>query len=479
MDLYEIIRCVRRRFLIFAVVAVAVIAAGAAYALTQEQTYESTTTLQFDPKKLSDVTTEPPADSTSTPSTTVINPAITYAWDKVAGTQISNAAHDAVRASYLEKHVVSDLSFDISGQELSKQVSANPVNDTTLLTITGRSTDPKQAKEISNAVASAIQQDVTNTSPFANVDSDFTTESAKQASLPTWLVVIAIDIAGLLLGVVAALLWDRLFPRVTDARSLSEAAGMPVLGVLPSNAAVNKEARAFVGTETAGLLEDPIRMVLANLTVPQREARVRSLAVVGMTSRSGAPAVAANLAIVTAELGSTVLLIDADLRKPTLSKVFDVAEGPGLSSVSAADDDLTKVAHQTVYPRLGVVPAGEPPDSRAQESELYHRQLPRFEGMTDLVIVSSRPMRAGPETRLVLGVVDEVVLVVESGALRPREVEEAAAGLRMLGIHLVGAVLTGAPKREARRWRYGYGVRRVGEPLGLPPGEVGLGPAAT
>ena len=99
--------------------------------------------------------------------------------------------------------------------------------------------------------------------------------------------------------------------------------------------------------------------------------------------------------------------------------------------------------------------------------------------MTDLVIVSSRPMRAGPETRLVLGVVDEVVLVVESGALRPREVEEAAAGLRMLGIHLVGAVLTGAPKREARRWRYGYGVRRVGEPLGLPPGEVGLGPAAT
>ena len=330
MDLYEIIRCVRRRFLIFAVVAVAVIAAGAAYALTQEQTYESTTTLQFDPKKLSDVTTETPADSgTTTPPTTVINPAITYAWDKVAGTQISNAAHDAVRASYLEKHVVSNLSFDISGQELSNQVSANPVNDTTLLTITGRSTDPEQAKEISNAVATAIQQDVTTNSPFANVDPGFTTDSAKQASLPTWLVVIAIDIAGLLLGVVAALLWDRLFPRVTDARSLSEAAGMPVLGVLPSNAAVNKEARAFVGTETAGLLEDPIRMVLANLTVPQREARVRSLAVVGMTSRSGAPAVAANLAIVTAELGSTVLLIDADLRKPTLSKVFDVQPAPG------------------------------------------------------------------------------------------------------------------------------------------------------
>ena len=51
MDLYEIIRCVRRRFLVFAIVAVAVIAAGAAYALTQKQTYESTTTLQFGPKK--------------------------------------------------------------------------------------------------------------------------------------------------------------------------------------------------------------------------------------------------------------------------------------------------------------------------------------------------------------------------------------------------------------------------------------------
>jgi len=249
--------------------------------------------------------------------------------------------------------------------------------------------------------------------------------------------------------------------------------------VLPSHPAVNKEPRAFVGAEPVTILEDPIRMVLANLTVPQREARARSLAVVGMTSRSGASAVAANLAIVTAELGSTVLLVDADLRKPSLSNIFDVAAGPGLSSVTDADDDLTKIAHQTTYPRVGVVPAGDAPESRAQESELYHRQLPRFEGMTDLVVILARPLRAGPETRLVMGVVDDVVLVVESGALRPREVEEAVAGLRMLGIHLAGAVLTGAPKREARRWRYGYGVRRVGEPLGLSAGEVGLGPAAT
>ena len=353
------------------------------------------------------------------------------------------------------------------------------MNDTTLLNITGRSTDPKQAEEISHAVAQAIQSDVTLNSQFATVDSDFTTDKAKRASLPTYVTVIAIDIAGLLLGVVAALLWDRLFPRITDARSLCEAAGMPVLGVLPSHPAVNKEPRAFVGAEPVTILEDPIRMVLANLTVPQREARARSLAVVGMTSRSGASAVAANLAIVTAELGSTVLLVDADLRKPSLSPIFDVAAGPGLSSVTDADDDLTKIAHQTTYPRVGVVPAGDAPESRAQESELYHRQLPRFEGMTDLVVILARPLRAGPETRLVMGVVDDVVLVVESGALRPREVDEAVAGLRMLGIHLAGAVLTGAPKREARRWRYGYGVRRVGEPLGLPAGEVGLGPAAT
>jgi Mrp family chromosome partitioning ATPase len=476
MDLYEIIRCVRRRFLVFAIVAVAVIAAGAGYALTQQQTYESTTTLQFDPKKLDDVTTSP---DTSSSSTTIINPAITYAWDKVSGSQISNAAHKAVRAKWLSDNVTQQLSFDISGKALADQVSANPVNDTTILNITGRSTDPKQAEEISKTVAAAVQQDVNTNSAFAQITEPPETSSATEASLPTWMVVIAIDIAGLLLGVVAALLWDRVFPRVTDARSLSEATSMPVLGVLPSNAAVNKEPKAFVGVETATLLEDPIRMVLANLMVPQREHRVRSLAVVGMTSRSGAPAVAANLAIVTAELGSTVLLIDADLRKPSISKVFDVADGPGLSSVTSADDDLTKVAHQTSYQRLGVVPAGEPPATRAQESELYHRQLPRFEGMTDLVIVSPRPMRAGPETRLVMGVVDEVVLVVESGALRPREVEEAVDGLRMLGVHMAGAVLTGAPKREARRWRYGYGVRRVGEPLGLPPGEVGLGPAAT
>src|SRR5690242_5008422 len=137
MDLYEIIRCVRRRFLVFAIVAVAVIAAGAAYALTQKQTYESTTTLQFGPKKESALAPTQSSSDGSTGQTTVINPAITFAWDKVSGTQISNAAHDAVRPSWLKKHVVSSLPFDISEGTLSGQVSANPVNDTTLLNITG------------------------------------------------------------------------------------------------------------------------------------------------------------------------------------------------------------------------------------------------------------------------------------------------------------------------------------------------------
>ena len=74
MDLYEIIRCVRRRFLVFAIVAVAVIAAGAAYALTQKQTYESTTTLQFGPKKETVLTpTESQSDGT-TGTTTVHQP---------------------------------------------------------------------------------------------------------------------------------------------------------------------------------------------------------------------------------------------------------------------------------------------------------------------------------------------------------------------------------------------------------------------
>ena len=69
----------------------------------------------------------------------------------MSGTQISNAAHDAVRPSWLKKHVTSTLPFAISEGQLSSQVSANPVNDTTLLNITGRSTDPRQAEAISHS----------------------------------------------------------------------------------------------------------------------------------------------------------------------------------------------------------------------------------------------------------------------------------------------------------------------------------------
>lgn len=182
----------------------------------------------------------------------------------------------------------------------------------------------------------------------------------------------------------------------------------------------------------------------------------------------GKTTLTSNMAVVIAKAGKRCLLVDCDLRRPRIHKVFGLTNTKGLSSIIVNQTDLPDVAHRDVVPMLDIISAGPRVDDPA---ELLHS--PRFAEFIemvreqyDFVLLDSPPLLAVSESSTVAGVADGVVLVVRIGrhnrpvAKRAREILDIV-GARILGV-VVNAVESGSKYGQYGSYGYGYGYGGYG-----------------
>lgn len=156
-----------------------------------------------------------------------------------------------------------------------------------------------------------------------------------------------------------------------------------------------------------------------------------------------------------ARLGQSVLLIDADMRKPSFS-VPSGSEGAGLSALLASTDDLGKHISQTSTPNLFLVPSGPIPPNPVEllSGARLREVLAEAEGMFDIVIFDSPPVMGLADAPLLASVVDASIFVVQAGRIRRPAALRALGRLEQAGARVIGGVIT---KFDLKGASYGYG----------------------
>ena len=181
-----------------------------------------------------------------------------------------------------------------------------------------------------------------------------------------------------------------------------------------------------------------------------------------MTSASpaeGKTTTAINLATsIAREGGSSVVLVDADLRRPSLHRAFDLRERKGLTHLLLGTGTFDGVASPTQVEGLRVIPAGPlPPDPpRLLRSRRMKEVVAELEEKADFVIFDSSPLLAVTDPMLVASLVDGVLLVVDSNHARRELVKIAVQMLQQAQPEMLGAVLNKVAVRSGRG-RYGGG----------------------
>lgn len=277
-------------------------------------------------------------------------------------------------------------------------------------------------------------------------------------------------VLGLLLGLGVAFLLERFDRRIRDPKDLEVIYGLPLLGVVPESPALARSARsrkAAKGALPAGEAES-FHLIRAHLRYFNVDRQLHTLLVASAAPGDGKTTIARHLAAAAARMGSRVLLLEADLRRPAVAQQLDIKTGPGLSDVLIGATSLADATQQVDLDSssldssrgrvLDVLVAGAalPPNpGELVESHAMELLLQRTKFTYDLVIIDTPPLTAVSDAFPLLGKVDGVIIVGRVGRNRRDVAERLHETLTGAGAPLLGVVANGF-KAGRLGGAYGY-----------------------
>lgn len=264
---------------------------------------------------------------------------------------------------------------------------------------------------------------------------------------------------GLLGGVGLAFLFEHLDDTFRKPEDLEKLLGLPVLGVIPMTKQErgDKRAIALIGhDDSRSAFAEAYRSVRTALQFSTASGVPRLLAVTSAMVSEGKSTTAISLAIQFAQAGKRTLLIEADLRKPSLHKALQLDNQTGLTNYLAGGEvhpaDITRPTH---IPNLFAIPSGPLPPNPAEllSSGRMVALLTLAAEKFDQVVLDSPPLLGLADALIIGNLCEGILLTVEMGSTPRGYVQGAFKRLRGARVHVLGTILT---KLEARLGAYGH-----------------------
>jgi len=186
---------------------------------------------------------------------------------------------------------------------------------------------------------------------------------------------------------------------------------------------------------------------------------LKSILITSSLSGEGKTLCSSYMAIITAvTLGKKVLLIDADLRHPSLHKIFHLPNVQGLTDVLVDSCSISQAIQPTKLPNLRVLTTGTRASNPPQllSSTTMERVLQELSQQFDLLFIDSPPALVTPEAALLSALTQGLILVVEAGKSRMKEVQRTVAKLRQAKANILGVLLNQYSNDELDNYRYKY-----------------------
>jgi capsular exopolysaccharide synthesis family protein len=294
---------------------------------------------------------------------------------------------------------------------------------------------------------------------------------------------------GLVFGFALAFALDSFDRRVTSTADVEQLRRLPLL------ACVGRAPKAYARRDAVISLKDPdhahaesYRMARTSLDLAMLRGSVRTIAISSAVQGEGKSTLAANLAVGFATSGSSVALVDLDLRRPTIARLFELpAAGPGVGQVLRgelrASACLQRISLGDASDGNGCLDVLSSRSSdRSHLPYLTRASLARLvEELSqshDLILFDTPPLLAVSDPAIVAAAADAMLVVVRAGVARKPAVADLAQLLSALDVRVLGYMLNAATQGAGYGYGYAYGYRAAAPPANggqlPPPGNPGL-----
>lgn len=384
----------------------------------------------------------------------------------------------------LASRVVDELGLADSPGQLAGSITATTSPDTVLLDVTVTRESATQARDIAAALG---QQFTLYAAELETLDGATTStvkvtvveepEVAVSPTTPRPARNLALGaLAGLLLGAAGALLRARLDNTVRTGEELRELTGTGLVGALledPSLARTHLVSSEDGYSETA----EAYRQVRTNLQFLDVDNPAKTIVVTSSLPGEGKTTVAVNLALVLAQSGARVTLIEADLRRPRVTRYLGMISGAGLSNVLAGTATYEELVQPYGEGNLNVLAAGPMPPNPSEMlgSRQMRTLLDDAKSTSNYVIIDAPPLLPVTDASVLAVSADGALLVTRYGNTTRAQVQKAAENLHRIEAKLLGTILNRVPTKSATGYGYGYAYTYEPSPDRLAQGSKSSG----
>ena len=246
---------------------------------------------------------------------------------------------------------------------------------------------------------------------------------------------------GILAGLCLALLQELFDDRINSPEEAERALGLPSLGYIPM---IEEEGlRLIRDISTFSPLMESYRTLRTNINFAAVGSDVKAIVVTSSIPAEGKSTTCANLAMAMALDGKRVVIVDADLRRPSQHKLFKTSSSPGLTDILVGTHSIEDVMQATKVEGVSIIPAGSPPPNPAEllGSAAMGHFLANIEAIADIVLFDSPPTLAVADGVVLASRCDGVLMVIAYGETKKTSTRQAKEILTRANVHILGTVM--------------------------------------
>jgi capsular exopolysaccharide synthesis family protein len=366
--------------------------------------------------------------------------------------------------------VIDQLNLETTSAELARAVTVTIPPETVILEISAVDPNPERAAAIANAVGTEVAAVAGELSP-ERADGSKAVEATTVApalvptdpSSPNALRNLALGVLlGLLLGIGVAMLRNVLDTKVRSEHDVRAVTESPLLGVIGQDDKVPAHP-IILREDPMSAAAEAVRRLRTNLKFTDLGDRPRSIVITSAIPGEGKSTTALNLAVALADAGSRVILVDADLRRPSVAQCMGMEGRVGLTTVLISQAKVADVVQHWQDSALDVLPSGRIPPNPSEllGSTAMERMLAELTATYDVVLLDTPPLLPVTDAAVLSNFAGGTLLVIGADRVQRPQLKQALESLETAGAHLYGVVVNKIARQESAAYAYDAGY----EPL--------------
>lgn len=381
-----------------------------------------------------------------------------------ASQKLATTYSEIAKSELVLNQVIDNLGLHTTVKDLSKNLVIKPIDDTSILSITVKDPSARLSATIANEIASVFSKEVSEIYKIENVTqlSVAATPEFPANNTLTRDMILAAAVAMLAVGGFAFLKF-YLDDSVKYSEEIEKTIGLPVTGrILKGDIKNRKSSNELIVEKTPkAIVSENIKSLRTNLQFTAIDEDLKTVLVTSTNASEGKSFVAANLAVSFAQADKKVLLVDCDLRKGRIHKLFNVPNTAGLSNLLTADlRSFGKYIRPTKIKRLEIITCGTYPPNPSEllASKKNKRLIEILGSFYDLVIFDGAPVGGLADSVILSSFVDETLIVLKDGYTSKGDLAATKDSLEKVGAKVAGVVFNMVNKKESKYYNnYYYG----------------------